>query len=572
MKKYFIYLCLIMCCAACHSAKKIVVPTIKTNAIKNAEDLFYEAGKARLNNENKIAIEKYKACLALQPNNAAANYYLSTLLGKDGQPKEAKNYAKISCDLEPTNVHFLEQYAQLLYINLQTDDCVNIYKKLATIKPILAEDYLNSAAYYLMQSKKYNESLQILNEIENKFGGDEELIFKKINIYRRTNNTEEVLKNLNKLIADNPGNVKYKLLKIDIYEDVKDTANAEIIYRELAKENNNDPDVLTQLTIRSLDKKDTSSYFTLIEKAMAHKYIEPEQKVNMLIPLMAMAERDSSKKSLLLKLSKQLIVATPEDPKAISVYASILLNSNRLPEAEIELKKLIKKIPNKFENWQNLMSVQSQLRNYDSLIATSKKAMNYYPNDALVYYMNAMANQQKNNNEIAIKNYTKSVDLSSGNNTLKVQALGALADLYNTQKNYAESDKAFDEALLINKNEATILNNYAYYLSERNERLEDAEKMSSKSLELRKGEKTFLDTYAWILYQQKKYEAALVKMQEAMNAEGESDATMYEHLGDIYFQLNEKNKALEQWQLAKKAGSTNYKIDKKIADKQLYEK
>ena len=57
-------------------------------------------------------------------------------------------------------------------------------------------------------------------------------------------------------------------------------------------------------------------------------------------------------------------------------------------------------------------------------------------------------------------------------------------------------------------NDPTTLNNYAYYLSLRNDRLEKAAQMSLRSNELAPGQPSFQDTYAWVLYQQGKYAEA----------------------------------------------------------------
>jgi tetratricopeptide (TPR) repeat protein len=104
----------------------------------------------------------------------------------------------------------------------------------------------------------------------------------------------------------------------------------------------------------------------------------------------------------------------------------------------------------------------------------------------------------------------------------------------------------------------------------RKDRLGDALKMSEKSLKLMPNTKTFLDTYGWILYKQGKYKKAKEYIERAI--EGEGDADVLEHLGDIYYKLNDASKALEYWQRAKKVGGGGSEfLDKKIREGQLYE-
>ena len=62
----------------------------------------------------------------------------------------------------------------------------------------------------------------------------------------------------------------------------------------------------------------------------------------------------------------------------------------------------------------------------------------------------------------------------------------------------------------IDKNQAkSTLNNYAYYLSVRGERLGKALEMTEKSNRLSPNNPVFLDTWAWVLYKKGDFEEAL---------------------------------------------------------------
>lgn len=92
-----------------------------------------------------------------------------------------------------------------------------------------------------------------------------------------------------------------------------------------------------------------------------------------------------------------------------------------------------------------------------------------------------------------------------------------------------------------------VLNNYAYYLSLRNENLSKAEQMSSQAVLLEPENGTYLDTYAWVLYMRKDYSQALYYMKLAIQYSPEISGVLYEHYGDILYRNDEKEKALEMW-------------------------
>ncbi|WP_431199734.1 tetratricopeptide repeat protein [Mucilaginibacter sp. P19] len=78
-----------------------------------------------------------------------------------------------------------------------------------------------------------------------------------------------------------------------------------------------------------------------------------------------------------------------------------------------------------------------------------------------------------------------------------------MGDCYHELKNIKSSDESYEKALTYNPDNAFTLNNYAYYLSLRNEQLEKAAAMSAHSNELQPNTASFEDTYAWILFKQK---------------------------------------------------------------------
>ena len=95
--------------------------------------------------------------------------------------------------------------------------------------------------------------------------------------------------------------------------------------------------------------------------------------------------------------------------------------------------------------------------------------------------------------------------------------------------------------------------------------------MMERCVNLSPDQSSYEDTYAWIYYQLENYAEALVWIEKAMSNGGDSSSTIVEHYGDILYQLSQKEQAVEQWQKAKELGSDSEWIDKKLADKKLYE-
>lgn len=116
----------------------------------------------------------------------------------------------------------------------------------------------------------------------------------------------------------------------------------------------------------------------------------------------------------------------------------------------------------------------------------------------------------------------------------------SLANTYFTQEDYRNSYKYLDKAIKLEPHDATILNNYAYYLSTEGKKLRKAEKMSREALRLEPENVQFLDTYGYILYLMKDYENARTYFKKCMVYGGKEHKVILEHyamtlyaLGDI---------------------------------------
>jgi len=156
-----------------------------------------------------------------------------------------------------------------------------------------------------------------------------------------------------------------------------------------------------------------------------------------------------------------------------------------------------------------------------------------------------------------------------------------LGDLYHEHKREKEAFAAYDSCLVYSPDDVSCLNNYAYYLSLKNEQLEKAEQMSYRAIRLEPDNKTYLDTYAWVLFMQEDYTTARIYMDKVVNpelpdstlmADSEANPVLLEHAGDIYAQCNQVDVALRLWQLALDKAVLNKEQPSKVLKKKLKSK
>ena len=148
---------------------------------------------------------------------------------------------------------------------------------------------------------------------------------------------------------------------------------------------------------------------------------------------------------------------------------------------------------------------------------------------------------------------------------------GMMGDILHQMGKEQEAFAAYDSSLVWNENNYTVLNNYAYFLSQKGVDLDRAAKMSLKAVNGDPNNANSIDTYAWVLFEQKKYDEARQFIDLALQVDTDTtgdNSTFFEHAGDIYFMMGETDKAVGYWKKALDMGNKSTILPKKV----LYKK
>lgn len=150
------------------------------------------------------------------------------------------------------------------------------------------------------------------------------------------------------------------------------------------------------------------------------------------------------------------------------------------------------------------------------------------------------------------KEYSKAVNYLTNylaKNPNHIEALNIIADCYSYLNKDAEAEKYYLKGLKIDPENPTINNNYAYLLTKRKDRLQDALKFSEKALKYEPNNGAYLDTYGWVLFRMGNYEKAKEYLEKALLT-GFDNCELYEHLYEVNFKLGFYNEAYKYLQKA----------------------
>jgi tetratricopeptide (TPR) repeat protein len=533
------------------------------------EYAFHNANKEKIIGNYEQAAALYAQCIKIDNSRPTPFYELAGIYAHIGKNDYALEFAKIAAELEPANNWFNIQYAELLKRNSHFVKAVAVYEKLAKSNPGNI-DYYFEWANSLIHIGKLHEAIATYDKIESIMGVTEEISVQKQRIFMRQGQTDKAIAEAKKLLKANPSEARFYGMLAELYLDKKMDEKAIEVYHQALELEPENPFINLSLADYHNQKNEHKKSFIFLEKAFANPDLEIDTKVKILISYYIATERNSEFKDDAFKLADKLIFAHPQEAKSFAIYGDFLVREKKYEEARIQFRKALELDGDKFMIWNQLLLIESEMSDFNSMADESIKAIETFPTQPVFYLFNGIANTQKREYEKAIEMLEMGLALVVDNPSLKGQFYSSLGDVYFKVKNHPKSDKNYEKALEVDPENVYVLNNYAYYLSLRKEKLEKAEAMSKKSNDLSPGNSSFLDTYGWILFMMEKYDESKKYLLKAHENGGESGVVL-EHLGDVHFKLNDASGALKYWEKAKTTGGGTELLEKKIKEKKFIE-
>lgn len=549
-------------------AKKDVVPISAENREK-LETYFFEGIRQKNVDNSEAAIRNFKNVIGIDPNNDAAYYELGLQYAQTKDYRNAAINFGMAYKLNTDNEWYAQNYAKSLEDYGSYEKAEEIYNEIIKKNPEKIDIYFDLASVKIYRNDLKGAN-KIYSEIEKKIGLNEDVSMQKQKIWLKLGNVDKAAEEAQKLVDMQPTEMRYRMNLAEIYLSNKKLDKAEVVLTEILKLEPNNGFAQLALADFYREKKDDKKSYEYLKQAFANPSLNIDQKVRILSPYFSLLSVTEVRNKAE-ELSKLATQAHPNEAKAFAIYGDFLYQDKQLENAKQAYEKTISIDGKVFAVWQNLMFIQAELNDYKSLLNTSNEAIQLFPAQQIVHYLNAIAKMQVKDYDGAIASYKNALTLGAMNPEIEAQIYSGMGDAYHNLKQHEESDKAYDKALSIRADEPYVLNNYAYYLSLRNINLEKALSMSKKSNDLMQNNSSFLDTYAWILFRLARYDEALVWIDKALAAGGDKSATVVEHRGDVLIMLKRTDEALVEWNKALKLGEQTELLKKKITDKKYYE-
>ena len=575
MKKYhftILILTILILFTACKTQQKVSKSSKKNqvSVAKNNTDIFVNANKEKiLGNINK-AEELFLQCIENDPNDAASFFELSKIYFSKHNYDEAMQSAEKAFEISPKNVWYQLYLASLYKKNNEFLKAAEIYSNLIISDPENIDNYQNLAFSYIF-AEKYTQAIETYNTIEDKIGISEEVSIQKQKLYLLLNKPKKAVIEIEKLCNSYPAESRYYeiLAELCISNNLPDKALKS--YKKILEIDPDNPYIHISLSDYYRKNGDKEKSYEELKLGFANPILDIESKIQIFLTFYSASDMYKDHKDQAFALADILILAHPKNSKAHSIKSDLLYRSKDFEGTRKEVRFVLSFDSTNYIIWEQLLYTELELNDYKSMETESSTAISLFPEQALLYFFNGLANFQLKDYVKSEKSLKRGIYFVAGNNALLAQFYMILGDVYHNLNNSDQSDFYYDKFLQIEPDNSVVLNNYAYYLSERGVNLELAETMSKKSLDLDPDNPSSQDTYGWILYKLNKLDEAKNWIKKSIDGSTENSAVVFEHYGDVLYKLGENQEAIKYWKKAKEIGKASDFLDKKIKDGKLYE-
>lgn len=281
--------------------------------------------------------------------------------------------------------------------------------------------------------------------------------------------------------------------------------------------------------------------------------------------------------------------------------ANIYLQSDDRKGAYEQLQAIVRDNPTKYpQAWYELGVIASEDKNYIDAARNFEKALMLNTNLQRAYYNLAMAQIDLGHNEDALK--TLATANSKFKNSFVDEYFTGLANVHmkkykdavfhftaaeviakvkdparltydfyfqfgaacERNRDYKEAERIFLKCIDQSPDAPEALNYLGFMWADRGQNLEKAREYIERALKKEPKNAAYIDSMGWVLYKLHQPKEALAWLLKAQELSPESDATLLDHLGDVYMALNQDDKAHDAWKQSLSL-EANDDVQKKLA-------
>jgi len=449
------------------------------------EDAFVEAKLHTISGHPERAIKTLDSLAKTNRREPAIQYELALTYLEMKENKNAENHLYNAINLDPNNIWYREKLANLKLESLQYTEVAEQYEAILKIEPKRTK-YYDSLIDIYIKNNKPDLALKTLNGKELNTGSSEYVQLKKIEIYESTGNIKQALLEVDKWLKKSPKHLDFLKIGADLAQSNGMSEKAKIYYEQILKLEPTDLNAQIIMMDNENGKMNTSAFLLSLVPLLHNKDIQVDVKIKEILPFVEEHAADPSVEwqEALLQVGESIANTHPNEAKAHSVYADILMNSGLTVQAIRQYQRTLELNDKNFMVWDQLMYALEETQNFSELTKTAEKAIDYFPNQAISYYFAAVGYFELKNIKKSSE-YVEEVELIGGKNpNIQSRLLVLKSKIAAVQNNKALAYELVNESLTISKNKNTTAMEWLGDLNFADGKVDEAKVLWNKALSL----------------------------------------------------------------------------------------
>ena len=487
----------------------------KTENLSKAVHFFFEAEYSLLNNQMLVAGRNYDRAAyyskSLSINESAADFFFSI----GDYKKSVKFYSELNM-LDPSNFVYIKGLYNSLMALEKYREAENLLNS-STLYSIDRLNYLLADFHYTLEN--WDELLDSYTEILLEYPNERSILKEMFLIASISQNTNKLIKSIERIW------IRYK----DAY------------FLE----------ALIRLSYELGNYRKTLKYLNQFPKYNLNKDF-------IIIKSQSLIEAGQPEKSIIVLKG---YTGLP-DQKIYSIFVKAYDLINDLFNHQLYCKKLINEFPDFELGFREMILYYVKTNKYTKALSLVAKAKKKFKKNPVFDYMEAEIYFFKNKYNLALDGFIKSNRAGLEDIDLQIK----IGYCYEKLGQTLLSDSLFLNLIEKHPNNASLLNNYAYTITERESLdvldLRYALSISRKANIIEPDNAAFLDTLGWIYFKLKYFNNALSALKKSIKYDN-LNPVIWEHLADVYIKVGKNDKALECYKKALNFDRENlYLLDK----------
>jgi len=490
---------------SCKSTQKTATTKDEQVSPYELTNIFLGAKRDLLKGKRSSALDGFAKCISLEPNHDASYYEMARIYEYENPNKSIELISK-AASIDPNNIWYKEFQIRLYKDQREYDKALAVNKELIKLQPENKNYYYQRANLYIYKKDNKNAG-KTYDKIIELFGYEQGVLDQQKQIYLSNGEYKKALVVLKELIAHNPKNKSYYGMVAEIYLSQGDTESAMEYYKKILAIDPNDGYVHFALADFYSSKGEKQESFEELKKGMAEPSLDIDSKMKVLVQLQNVAKADSS---ITPYFEELLLIATkvhPKEPKILAVNADYNFNNGETELAIDYYKRILAVDSSKFVIWEQLLIVANNISDTEDLLNYSERAIHLFPQQASLYFYNAVANADLGNwKEVKFKAKMGSNFLYKKTEKAVMLSLRAKAEMHLGEIDDAVAN--YNTALMLDPENIDIVRDYAYCLALNKRDMSRAIAMAKKALEIDNDNPYSVYVYAYSLYQNGQKEEA----------------------------------------------------------------